>query len=128
MPKILIVDDESSLRQIYGRFLREEGFETFEAWNGEQALLGFQGENIDVILLDIQMPVANGHVLVDALQHFHPDAKIIVASCYPLDVQKGLIKNAQEYFDKSEGCWGLLAKIKAVLSEDPDLCNPVNRK
>jgi DNA-binding response OmpR family regulator len=121
MPKILIVDDDSALRKIYARYLAHAGFEVLEARNGEEALLHPQDEAIDVILLDLRMPVAGGFILQAALEHKHPSAKMIVSSCYELEFQKALIKNAEGYFNKSEGCAALLAKIHTVLSLDSDL-------
>ncbi len=123
MPKILLVDDDAVLRKVYVRFLRQEGFEVLESWNGEHALLNFIEEPIDVILLDIQMPVVSGNVLISALQHFHPTAKIIIFSCYSISVQKRMIDGAKNYFDKSEGCVRLISKIKALLESHPDTCN-----
>lgn len=120
MPKILMVDDDDVLRRIYSRYLKEEGFEVLEASNGEQALLEFSKQKFDVILLDIRMPISNGQMLIPALQQFHPHAKIIVSSCYDLDFQKEMIGDAEDYFNKSEGCRALVSRIRHVLSEPRD--------
>ena len=128
MPSVLIVDDDDALRKIYARYLTAEGFKLFEASNGEQALLKFGNETIDVILLDVRMPVANGQILIDSLQHFHPEAKIIVFSCYDQAVQKKMIKTADDYFDKSEGCQSLLLKIKTILPKIHGLKDTANTK
>src|SRR5690349_3662817 len=128
MPKILLVDDDEAIRKIYARFLRGEGFEVLESRNGEHALMEFSKENLDVVLLDIQMPVASGRVVISALQYFHPSAKIIIASCYPVDVQRKMIDSAQDYFDKADGCQKLLSKIKPLLSAKPNLYNSAHIK
>jgi DNA-binding response OmpR family regulator len=124
-PKVLIVDDDDSLRQIYARYLSAEGFQVAQASNGEQALLDFQDSRLDAILLDIRMPVANGQVLMPALQKSHPHAHIIISSCYDLDFQKEMIGGADSYFNKAEGCRALLGKLKAVLAKHPG--NPAVR-
>ncbi len=115
--KVLIVDDDKDLRRIYSRYLSHDGFKVLEASNGEQALLEFCEEEIDVILLDIRMPVANGQVLLPALQRFHPQSKIIVSSCYDQNVQKEMIGGAFDYFNKAEGYKVLLPKIKTAISQ-----------
>ena len=114
--KILIVDDNKDLRHIYSRYLTGEGFEIFEAQNGEEALLNFRDKKIDLILLDIRMPIANGQVLIPALRQFYPQAKIIISSCYDETVQKEMIVGATDYFNKSEGYRKLLPKINAVFN------------
>ena len=116
MPRILLVDDDESIKKIYSRFLTAEGFDVIGARNGEEALLVSGEENIDVILLDIRMPVVNGMVATLALQQVYPDAKIIAFSCYHVELQKKMVMDADSYFNKSEGCVALLSKIRSVLS------------
>ena len=114
-PKILIVDDDKDLRRIYSRYLAAEGFKVLEADNGEQVVLEFSDEKLDIILLDIRMSVASGMILAPQLRYFHPDAKVIVFSCYAKDLQKQMIKDADDYFDKAEGCKALLSKIRTLI-------------
>ena len=115
-PRILIVDDDASLRRLYMDFLTSEGFEVQEISDGEQVLLGSRGMDFDVVLLDIHMPGVDGLALAPAIQRLHPNVKIIVSSCHDLHMQKKMVGDAADYFNKSDGCFALLAKIKAVLS------------
>ncbi len=119
--KILIIDDDKGLRQIFVRYLSAHGFEVLEASNGGEALSNFSQEAIDVILLDIRMPAVDGQELMPALKASHPDAKVIISSCHSLESQKKMIGNAEDYFDKSAGCSALLSKIRAIASQDPTL-------
>ncbi len=118
MPKALIVDDEKKVRKNYRELLSREAFEVLEAENGEEAGLQLiQHADIDLILLDIHMPVVNGMVLFDLIKLNNPSSKVIVASVYPIDDQKRVIDEADVYHDKSEGFDVLLLKIKKVLSK-----------
>lgn len=58
--RILIVDDDESIRQIVGLCLSDEGYEVFEASNGQTALDGLDEARPDLILLDLRMPVMDG--------------------------------------------------------------------
>jgi two-component system, chemotaxis family, chemotaxis protein CheY len=58
--RILIVDDDESIRQIVGLCLSDEGYEVFEAPNGQVALDQLDEARPDLILLDLRMPVMDG--------------------------------------------------------------------
>ena len=58
--RILIVDDDESIRQIVGMCLTDEGYEVFEAPNGQVALERLAEAQPDLILLDLRMPVMDG--------------------------------------------------------------------
>jgi len=61
--KVLIIDDSSTMRKIVARSLRQAGFDfetILEAGDGQEALEVLSGENVDVILSDINMPNMNG--------------------------------------------------------------------
>jgi len=65
----LIVDDSKAMRMILGKALREIGFEITEAGNGHEALHRLNvGEPIDLVLVDWNMPLMNGHELVCAVR------------------------------------------------------------
>ena len=117
MRKVLIVDDEKKIREVYKKFLSQENFEVLEAENGEQAsLMLILERDVALVLLDIRMPVVNGAALFDIIKLQSPAAKVIVASVYPLDDQRRVIAGADGFFDKSEGIDTLLTRIKKVLS------------
>ncbi len=116
MPKVLIVEDEKTIREVYKRYLQHEGFETVEASDGEQAGLQLLQHTFDVVLLDVRMPVVDGAALYDVVRLSQPSAKIIVASVYPLDEQRNYVGGADDYFDKAQGPRALLSKIRAILA------------
>ncbi len=60
MPTILIVDDEKNIRAGLARSLRLEGYTALEAADGAQALERLESEEIDLVILDLQMPVLDG--------------------------------------------------------------------
>jgi len=115
MKRILVVDDEEKIRDVYVSLLTEEGYEAIEISSAPRACEILKQEVIDLILLDIKMPEVDGSVLHEVVQLFHKGVKVIVASVYPVDEQKRIIKGAAGYYDKSQGINVLLSKIKKVL-------------
>ena len=115
MKRILIVDDEKKIRKIYSRLLIGEGFEVIEKSNAMEASEVLIRENIDLVLLDINMPEVDGGVLYEIMQLFHKKTKVIVTSVYPLDEQRHLIAEAVDYYDKSQSMEALMVKVKEAL-------------
>lgn len=70
--RILLVDDEASVRRVLERLLRAEGYEVIEASNGEQALSIAWAQTVDTILLDMRMPGMTG---LDVCRRLRSDAR-----------------------------------------------------
>lgn len=116
MEKILVVDDEEKITQIYKNLLASEGYEVVEAHDGHRATnLLMVEKDVDLILLDIRMPRVDGVTLYEVAKQYNPDIKVIVTSVCPADEQQRLIFKADDYFDKSQGTEVLLLKVKRVL-------------
>src|SRR5262245_16174374 len=60
MPTILITDDEKNIRSTLARALRLEGYATEEAENGDAALPRLRSGDVDLVILDLEMPVLDG--------------------------------------------------------------------
>ncbi len=57
---ILVIDDADAVRMTIGFTLQEEGFETIEAADGQDALNKLNGREIDLIICDVNMPIMDG--------------------------------------------------------------------
>lgn len=68
MPKILIVEDEPEVLQLYSDKLKQEKFEVIEAKNGAEGLEIALSSKPDLILLDIQMPIMDGLAMLKELK------------------------------------------------------------
>jgi len=115
MKKIIVLDDEERIREIYVRLLTSEGYRVKEAPSAIDAHEILKREKFDLMLLDIKMPKVNGSEIHDVIEQFHKNLKVIVASIYPLDVQKRVIPGAYDYYDKSQGISLLVEKIRRAL-------------
>jgi len=80
--RILVVDDEEVMRATAKAILEDLGYEVIVAENGEQALSMFKenSESIDLIILDMVMPLMNGRDCFNALKEHEPKARIVLSS------------------------------------------------
>ena len=79
---ILIADDDDSIRFVLEKALQKEGYHTFSARNGKEAVKLLRSETVDTIFLDIFMPDVNGLELIEELQEINKTASIIVITAH----------------------------------------------
>ena len=79
---VLVVDDESRMRETLSDILQEYGFDVYEAENGAQAVATVERESIDLVLLDLTMPVMDGATALREIRTLRPDAKVIIMTAY----------------------------------------------
>lgn len=113
---ILVVDDDTKLRQMVRLYLEREGYRVLQAANGRDALFTARFEKPDLVLLDLMMPEMGG---LDFIRHFtkESDAPIIVLTARVEESDKvvGLELGADDYVTKPFGVQELVARVRAVL-------------
>jgi two-component system response regulator RegX3 len=116
MSSVLVVEDEQSLREPLVYILQREGFDVLEAVDGPSALLQWQNNAPDLILLDLMLPGMSG---VDVCREIRTRSSvpIIMVTAKDSEVDKvvGLEIGADDYVVKPYSTRELLARIKAVL-------------
>ena len=80
--RILVVDDEDDLRNLLSDVLRNAGYDTKPASNGEEAIELLKKHQFDLALLDIQMPLANGIQVLKYIRQHSPATKAIMLTGY----------------------------------------------
>ena len=122
MVKILICDDEPRIRDLIKNYLVAEGFEIVEAANGEAVLLILEKEKIDLIILDIMMPVMDGMTCLKALRDGENETPVIMLSAKgeEYDRVSGLQTGADDYVCKPFSPRELVARVRAVLNRTRD--------
>jgi DNA-binding response OmpR family regulator len=120
-PRILIVDDEPFNVDYLEQELKDLGFETLSAVNGQEALEIVMAESPDLILLDIMMPVMDGFTVLARLKENKGwrDIPVVVisASDEMESVVKGIELGAEDYLPKPSDPVLLQARIKAGLEK-----------
>src|SRR5262249_42557903 len=80
--RILVVDDERDILQVFERILRSEGYSVLTASDGPTALGIVRREVVDVMLLDLAMPGMNGLAVLRAVRALPCDAAVVVISAF----------------------------------------------
>jgi len=85
--RILVIDDESSVRTVVRMTLEKAGYDVVEAEDGEQAIEAINtGENrlvVDAVICDIRMPKINGIEAIDYFQREYPHVPLVILTGYP---------------------------------------------
>ena len=116
MPLILIVEDEREIAEILEAFLRQRGFQTEWARDGEEALRLFRASKPDLVLLDLLLPRLDGMEVIKAIRRDSRTPVIMLsARSEELDKVLGLELGADDYITKPFRPLEVVARINAVL-------------
>jgi len=113
--KILVVDDDIINLMLLKKMLSKNGeFEILEAKNGLEAMRILENEPVDIVLLDIIMPVMDGLQVIEALrsQKRHIDIPIVVLSTNEMKKREALELGANDFMEKPIRESELLEKIR----------------
>jgi CheY-like chemotaxis protein len=118
---VLVVEDESSVRYIMARTLRECGYTVLEAAGGPQALeiLQEQSAPVNLIIADVVMPEISGRELAERMLERWPDVPILFTSGYTglFVVQRGLLDEGQEFIQKPIAPDMLAQRVREMLEK-----------
>jgi two-component system, OmpR family, response regulator len=121
--RVLIVDGESSMRDLLRRNLTLEGFDVAESLTGAEALTRLEQETFDLVLLDLVLPEIDGLTLCRAMrargQNRQTPVMIVTARNSEADRVLGLESGADDYLAKPFGVRELMARLRAVLRRVP---------
>ena len=114
--RVLVVDDETMVTEVVGRYLQREGFDVDLAGDGEEALRLAREQRPDLVVLDLMLPKVDGLEVCRALRR-DSDVQIIILTAKGEEMDRivGLELGADDYVVKPFSPRELLARIKAVL-------------
>jgi CheY-like chemotaxis protein len=119
-PRVLIVEDDDSVRMMLQEVLHRDGFEVVGASKVRDALRLIATETFDVLLSDLHMPLAgDGFTLVSAMRHTHPNALTVILSGYPAvdEAMSAILSQADEILTKPIRIGALKELIRKKLAE-----------
>lgn len=119
MKKIMTVDDSSSMRQMVGFTLKGAGYDVVEASNGKEALERMIGNSVDMLLVDLNMPVMDGIQLIREIRknESHRFVPIVMLTTESQEIKKreGKEAGATGWIVKPFKPEQLVAVVKKVL-------------
>src|SRR6266536_2403993 len=116
MNKILVVDDDPHIRELASLFLRNDGFEVYEASDGADALAKIDSVKVDLAVIDIMMPKMDGWELCQELKaSFDIPVLMLTAKGETSQKLKGFQLGTDDYLVKPFEPLELVARVKALL-------------
>jgi DNA-binding NtrC family response regulator len=115
--KVLIVDDDKSVRESLSKVLRQEGYEVALAADGSEALEKFDRLKLDLVLLDLSLPVMNGWEIFEHVTREDPLLPVIIVTGQANQYGTAATVGAGALMEKPLDILRLLRTMKRILTE-----------
>lgn len=117
MNRILLVEDDERLQQLYQSVLERAGFLVFAVANGTEALKQLESTQVDVIITDIMMPVMDGYELLETLRSSRVETPVLVITAKAdfEDKKKGFQLGTDDYMTKPVDVNEMVLRVEALL-------------
>jgi DNA-binding response OmpR family regulator len=115
--KILCIDDDLSLLQLYKEELSEAGYQVVVAKDGKEGLSKFEKEKPNIVIMDIRMPVMDGIETLTAMLGKDRQVPVILNTAYPQYKENFMTWGAEAYVVKSSDLTELKKTIREVLGK-----------
>ena len=114
--KVLVVDDEKEIADLVELYLKNDGFEVYKFYTGNEALQCVDVQDIDLAILDIMLPDISGLEICQTIRENY-NFPIIMLTAKETEIDKitGLTIGADDYVTKSFRPLELMARVKAQL-------------
>lgn len=124
---ILLVEDDKYIMSLISMLLKDEGYKTFFAVTGKEAIALFYANNPDIIILDLGLPDIDGIEVIQQIRE-RSNAPIIVVSAREeeYEIINALDRGADDYITKPFYTGELLARIRVAQRKISSLTNPEN--
>ncbi len=116
MNKILIVDDDPNIRELVKLLLENEGFDTVEASDGQDAMQKLESTKVDMVILDIMMPRVDGWQLCSEIRKYYDYPLLMLTAKGEIsDKVRGFGLGTDDYLVKPFDPIELVVRVKALL-------------
>lgn len=102
MDKILVIDDDQSIRKTLAGYLKKLNYEVLSAENGNEGIELIKNEHLDLVITDIKMPIADGFAVLKKVKNVDEHIPVIMMTAYD-DMQstvKAMQQGAYDYIEK----------------------------
>jgi len=115
--RILLADDDASVRETLGRVLELEHYDVVLASGGREAVAKFRVGPPDLVLLDLDMPDQNGWQVFDAMCHVAPRVPVLIITAVPHQAKRAAQLGAAALMEKPLHLPRLLQSLSDLLAE-----------
>lgn len=117
MFKILVVEDDAELRNLFKKVLEKNGYKVFTSTDGKDALNVLETEYVDIIISDVMMPRLNGYDLVKELRESGNETPVLMITAKDTfdDMREGFFSGADDYLKKPVEVNEMLLRVSALL-------------
>lgn len=115
--RVLLVEDEESIRKFVSINLEKNNFQVFEAGSGEEGIEIVRSKGIDILVLDIMLPGIDGFEVAKILRKEYPNLGILMLTAKSQDVDKimGLEYGTDDYMTKPFNPTELVLRVKSIV-------------
>jgi CheY-like chemotaxis protein len=114
---VLVFDDDAAVRQSVRKVLEGAGYEVAAASDGEEAVVQFVPEQIDLVLLDLNLPLRSGWDVFERLTTWYPFVPVIIITGMPNQYRTALAAGASALMEKPIDVPALLKTLGELLTE-----------
>ncbi len=117
MFNILVVEDDLNTRKLLGAVLKGDGYNVLSSQNGVEALDVLENNHVDLMVIDVMMPLMNGYELTQSLRENGSQIPMLMLSAKQevADIKQGFIVGIDDYMTKPFDIEELLLRIRALL-------------
>jgi CheY-like chemotaxis protein len=119
--KILLVDDERSIRESLSKVLRAEGYEVVLAEDGQEAIEKHEAEQVDLLLMDIGLPVKDGWTALAWLTAVDPLLPVIIITGHWKESERAAASRADVLMEKPLDVPLLFQIVHELLQDPPEV-------
>lgn len=129
MKTILIVEDEQTISRVLAVYLKHEGYEVVQAFDGREGLKLFTEYKPNLVLLDVMLPEMDGWEVLKEIRQISPCPVIMLTALGDIDYRlKGLNQGADDYISKPFIGEEVVARVNAVLRRSSQVLETENMK
>lgn len=129
MKTILIVEDEQTISRVLAVYLKHEGYEVVQAYDGGEGLGLFAQRKPDLVLLDVMLPGMDGWAILKEIRKTSACPVIMLTALGDIDYRlKGLNQGADDYISKPFVGEEVVARVNAVLRRSSNVLDTENEK
>jgi len=129
MKTILIIEDEQTISRVLAVYLKHEGYEVVQAFDGLEGLQAFTANEPNLVLLDVMLPGMDGWDVLKEIRKTSPCPVIMLTALGDIDYRlKGLNQGADDYISKPFVGEEVVARVNAVLRRSSNVLDSDHTK